>query len=120
MDLEVTMNRIKHIAAAAAVGTAVLVPATAAVAFAEPYPWHGPSEGASQPLQKTKAQIEYEERLQLENVSGTGNAPPASDPVADASEFPWNTVGLVALGAGALVAGGVVVVRRSHREPRPA
>ena len=112
------MNRIKHIATTAAVGTAVLVPATAAVAFAEPYPWHGPSEGASQPLQKTKAQIEYEERLQLENESGTGKVPPASIPVADA--FPWNTVVLVALGTSALVAGGVAVARRSHREPRLA
>jgi hypothetical protein len=114
------VNRIKHIATTAAVGTAVLVPAIAAVAFAEPYPWHGPSEGASQPLQKTKAQIEYEERLQLGPLPGTGNEEPLSQPTADATGFPWDTVGLVALGAGALVAGGVVVVRRSHREPRPA
>ncbi|HET6920684.1 MAG TPA: hypothetical protein VFI46_14640 [Jiangellaceae bacterium] len=114
------MNRIKHIAATAAVGTAVLVPATAAVAFAEPYPWHGPSEGASQPLQKTKAQIEYEERLQLGPLPGTGNEEPPSQPTADATGIPWETVGLAALGAGVLAAGGIVVARRSHRQPRPA
>jgi hypothetical protein len=108
------MNRIQRIAAAAAVSATAILPATLATAYAEPYPWHGPGDTASQPMSKTKAQIEYEERLQL----------PASEPTtseADVASFPWDTVGLAALGAGILTASGLVVLaRRSHREPRPA
>jgi hypothetical protein len=116
------MNRIQRIAAAAAISTAALAPVTAAVAYAEPYPWHNPNGDSSQPSgpAKTKAQIEYEERLQLGPLPGTGNEEPPSQPTSDATGFPWETVGLAALGAGVLAAGGVVVARRSHREPRPA
>ena len=70
------MNRIQRIAAAAAISAAVIAPATIGPAFAEPYPWHAPSEGASQPSglpnpgqapvdRVNKAQVEYHERLQL-------------------------------------------------------
>jgi hypothetical protein len=114
------MNCIQRIAAAATVSAVVVAPATIGPAFAEPYPWHGPSEGASQPLQKTKAQIEYEERLRLQEQSGTGNEEPQSQLTADAAGFPWDTVGLAALGAGILTAGGVVVARRIHHEPSRA
>ena len=58
------MNRIQRIAAAAAISAAVLAPATIAPAFAEPYPGHK-SDSASGAT-KTKAQIEYEERLRLD------------------------------------------------------
>jgi hypothetical protein len=114
------VNRIKHIAAAAAISAAVLAPVTIAPAFAEPYPGHK-SDSASGAT-KTKAQIEYEERLRLDQGPGPGNEGPASAPTAtdaDGTGFPWEIVGLTALGAGALAAGGVAVARHV-REPRPA
>ena len=116
LDLEVTVNRIQRIAAAAAVSTAVLAPATAAVAFAKPYPWHK-SDSASG-VTKPKAQIDYEERLQQEQ-SGPGSELP-SGTSGDATGFPWDTVGLAALGAGVIATGGAIVVRRSHRVPTHA
>jgi hypothetical protein len=116
------MNRIQRIAAAAVVSTVVLTPATAAVAFAEPRPWHNPNGETSESggLTKTKAQIEYEERLQLANESGTGNDNSGSESAVDPTSFPWETVGLAALGAGILATGGAVVARRHSREPHPA
>lgn len=107
------MNRIQQVAAAAAVGTAVLVPATATLANAEPYPWHNSDDPRSAVVNPSKAQIEHEELL-----------PPGPEvlPVqaaAGESGFPWETVGLVTLGVGAVAAGGVAVARR-RREPRLA
>jgi hypothetical protein len=117
------MNHIRRIAAGTVLGTALLVPATIGQALAEPYPWHdsGDSQPAGQP--KTKAQIEYEERLQMATGSGLGDANPDAEPAAteaDTAGFPWNTVGLAALGAGVLAAGGVALARRARREPHPA
>jgi hypothetical protein len=107
------MNLIQRIAAAAAVSAAAIAPATSA--FAEPYPWHE-NPGAAQPT-KPKAQVEYEERLRMNEL----RPEPFDDASAsDVTGFPWDTVGLAALGAGALAAGGAAVVRRSHRVPRHA
>jgi hypothetical protein len=107
------MNRIQRIAAAAAVGTAVLVPATAVLANAEPYPWHNSDDSRSAVVNPPKAQIEHEELLP------PGPEAPPVQPAADESGFPWETVGLLTLGVGAVAAGGVAVARR-RREPRLA
>ena len=53
---------------------------------------------------KTEAQIEYEERLQLEQ-SGPG---PESDAGGDATGLSWDNVGLAVLGPGALATGGAI------------
>ena len=107
------MNRIQRIATATAVGTAVLVPATAALAKAEPYPWHKSDDSRSAVVNPPKAQIEHEELLQ------PGPEAPPVQPAPDESGFPWETVGLLTLGVGAVAAGGVAVARR-RREPRLA
>jgi hypothetical protein len=107
------MNRIQRIAAAAAVGTAVLVPATAAMAGAEPYPWHNSDDTRSSVVNLPKAQIERDE------LSLPGPQDPVVQPAADESGFPWDTVGLLTLGVGAVAAGGVAGARR-RREPRLA
>jgi hypothetical protein len=106
------MNRFQRVVAATALGAAVVAPATPA--FAEPYSWHG-SDSAPAAI-KSKAQIEYEEGLRLQQESGTGNTASDTSVTPEAASFPWETLGLAALGAGALAAGGVVLVRRSNRE----
>lgn len=117
--LEVMMNRIQRIAAAAAVSTAVLAPATAAMAYAEPRPWHETGDSRSAVVNPPKAQIEHQELLRLRQQSESVDEP-ASSVASEATGFPWETVGLAALGAGALAAGGVMLARRPRREPRPA
>jgi hypothetical protein len=107
------MNRIQRIAAAAAVGTAVLVPATAAMAGAEPYPWHNSDDTRSSVVNLPKAQIERDELLP------PGPEAPPVQPASNESGFPWDTVGLLTLGVGAVAVGGVAVARR-RREPRLA
>ncbi|HEX2360853.1 MAG TPA: hypothetical protein VHI11_02150 [Jiangellaceae bacterium] len=113
------MNRIQRIAAAAAVSTAVLAPATAAMAYAEPYPWHYTGDSRSAVVNPPKAQIEHQELLRLRQQSESVDEP-ASSVASEATGFTWETVGLAALGAGALAAGGVMLARRPRREPRPA
>jgi hypothetical protein len=116
------MNRIKRIAAAAAVGTAVLAPTTLALAPAYARPVAGDSApGAAQPtaVTKTKAQLEYEERLRMEpQPPGLDSGTPNQD--EDVTGFPRDTVALAALGAGTVAAAGVIVARRRQSAPRTA
>jgi len=122
------MNRIQRITAAAALGTAVLAPTAAAVAYAEPYPGHQ-SEGTSQPaglskskaqieheellgLSKSKAQIEHEELLGLREQSSVVDEPAAT--TTDAT-IPWDVVGLAVFVGAALAAGAVVGIRHVQR-----
>lgn len=117
MDREVIMNRIQRIAAAAIVSGAALVPATLAPAHAEPYPWHQPADTSQRADLSTKAQIEHEERLR--EGSG-GHGPDVAETTPDSSTFPWDIVGLAALGAGTLAAAGAVVARQYSRTPSRA
>ena len=136
------MNRIRRIAAAAAVSTAVLTPVTAVGAYAEPTgpacqgwcPYTGPSALTQDqtPLLLRREQQQYMQvpvdeqpplRQEQQYVQQQRWAYPADEaPVSDATTglSPWETVGLAALGAGVLAGGGVVFVRRYHDEPRPA
>lgn len=111
------MNRIQRIAAAAAVSAAVFAPATAALAYAEPYPWHEQSDSQPAGVTKPKAQIEHEELLRRRQQSESVGEQPDSPAASDATGFPWETIGLAALGGGVLAAGGVAVARRFHHEP---
>src|SRR5215207_8936995 len=107
------MNRIQRITAAAALGTAVLAPTAAAVAYAEPYPGHQ-SEGTSQllGLSTSKAQIEHEELLGLREQSSVVDEPAAT--TTDAT-IPWDVVGLAVFVGAALAAGAVVGIRHVQR-----
>jgi hypothetical protein len=119
------MNRIQRIAAAAAISTAVIAPATAAVAYAGPI---APTQDQTEQLLRQEQQYVQEpvdeqllrqeqgymqERHWTEPVDG----PSASDATTG---LRWEKVGLAAFGVGVLAAGGVVLVRRYHHEPRPA
>jgi hypothetical protein len=135
------MNRIQRIAAAAAISTAVIAPATGAVAYAGPI---APTQDQTEQLLRQEQQYMQEpvdEQL-LRQEQGYMQEPvdeqllrqeqgymqeqqwpePVDGPSAsDATTgLRWETVGLAALGAGVLAAGGVVLVRRYHHEPRPA
>ena len=101
------MNRIKRIAAATAVSTAGLIPFAAAVASAEP-------TQAEQPLRQEQQYTQ--EQVHRPHLGGRLNAASAS---ALTTSSPWDTVGLSALGAAVLAAGGVVLVRQNHHEPHP-
>jgi hypothetical protein len=121
------MNRIQRIAAAAAVSTAVLAPVTLAVApaYADPT---APTQAQIEQLLSQEQQYMQEpvdeELLRQEQQYMQKRQWP--EPVEETSGpgattgFPWETVGLAALGAGVLATGGVVLVRRYHHEPRPA
>jgi hypothetical protein len=135
------MNRIRRIAAAAAVSTAVFTPLTAVVASAEPTPpacrgWCPYAESSAQTRDQTKQLLRQEQqqymqqpvdeqpllRQEQQYTQQQKWAEPADEaPVADATTglSPWETVGLAALGAGVLAAGGVVLVRQYHHEPHP-
>jgi hypothetical protein len=135
------MNRIRRIAAAAAVTTAVLTPVTAAGAYAEPTapacrgwcPYAAPStltqDQTEQLLRQEQQQYMQQPvdeqpplRQEQQYMQQQKWAEPADEaPVADATTglSLWETVGLAALGAGVVAGGGVVLVRKYH-EPRPA
>ena len=115
------MNRMQRVASAAAVSTAALVPASSGFAFAEPYPWHA-HDGSTAQCTGTRAQVEHCERvsMHLDQPPVVDDNSVSSQPEPASPGFPWETVGLTALGAGALAAGGVVLLRRSQRAPRPA
>jgi hypothetical protein len=134
------MNRIRRIAAAAAVSTAVLTPLTAAVASADPtpqacrgwcpYPYAEPFAQTQEQLLRQEQQQYMQQpvdeqpslRQEQQYTQQQKWAEPADEaPVADATTglSPWETVGLAALGAGVLAAGGVVLVRQYHHEPHP-
>ena len=136
------MNRIRRIAAAAAVSAAVLTPVTAAGAYAEPTapacrgwcPYAGPSALMQDqiPLLLRREQQQFMQmpedlappllQEQQYMLQQRWAYPPDEAPVADATAglSPWETVVLAALGAGVLARGGVVLVRRYRHEPRPA
>jgi hypothetical protein len=122
------MNRIQRIAAAAAISTAVLAPATAAVApaYAKPYEVDlAPASTQAQTEQLLRQEQQYmqeavdeellreeqqymQERLWPEPVGETSDS-------GDTTGFPWDTVTLATLGTAALAAGGaVIIVRRRH------
>jgi hypothetical protein len=121
------MNRIQRIAAAAAVGTALLTPATAAIAFADE-----PTEAEIEQSLRQERQYMHEygpsdeqllrhEKQYMQQRTWPGPAVDETSGSEATAGFPWQTVGLATLGATALAAGGaVVVVRRNHRVPRHA
>jgi hypothetical protein len=113
-----TMNRIQRIAAAAAVGAAVVVPTTATItpAFARPYE----DPGTTQPSGLTKAQIEHEELLRLNEQSSVADEQSTSQSTSDSTSIPWDVVGLAAFAGAALGAGTVVGVRYIQRVPKHA
>ena len=117
------MNRIKRIAAATAVSTAGLIPFAAAVASAEPTQaeplLRQEQQYMQQPVdeQLLRQEQQYmQEQVHRPHLGGRLNAASAS---ALTSSSPWETVGLSALGAAVLAAGGVVLVRQYHHEPHP-
>jgi hypothetical protein len=116
------MNRIKRIAAATAISTAVLIPVAAAVADAEPTA-QTQAEQLLRQEQRYMQQPVDEQLLRQEQQYIQEQTWPEPADEASASEtttgFPWETVGLSALGAGVLAAGGVVLVRQYHHEPHP-
>ena len=136
------MNRIRRIAAAAAVSTAVLTPVTAVGAYAGPTvpacrgwcPYAGPSALTQDQIplllrrEQQYMQVPVDEppplRQEQQYMQQQRWAYPADEaaPVSDATTglSPWEAVGLAALGAGVLAGGGVVLVRRYHHEPHPA
>ena len=108
------MNKIHRFAVICA---GLMVPGAALMtpAFAEPYPWHE-SHGTAQSdaLVKSKAQIEHEELLRL--VQRSSAADEDSNAVStDDTTFPWESIGLIALGAGLVTAGSAAVARRHQR-----
>ena len=111
------MNKIHRFAAVSAACVALTAPGVALMtpAFAEPYPWHDPRGTATGfSLAMPKAQIEHEELLRMgQQSSPVDEHSTAASP--DGTAFPWETVGLVALGAVALTAGGAAVARRYQR-----
>jgi len=122
------MNRIQRIAAAAAVSTAVLAPATAAMAYAEPI---APTQDQTEQLLRLEQQYMQESepadeellRQEQQYMQDRQWAEPAAESSGSdnaATSFPWDTVGFVTLGAAALAAGSVIVVRRGHRVPKHA
>ena len=101
------MNRMKRIAAATAVSTAGLIPFAAAVASAEP----------TQAEQLLRQEQQYtQEQVHRSHLGGRLNAASGS---ALTTSSPWETVGLSALGAAVLAAGGVVRARQYRHEPHP-
>lgn len=111
------MNKIHRFATASVVCAGLMVPGATLItpAFAEPYPWHEPHGAVqSDALVKPKTQIEHEELLKM----GKRSSPADQDSNAvstDDTAFPWESIGLIALGAGVLTAGSAAVARRHQR-----
>ena len=122
------MNRIQRIAAVAAISTAVLAPATTAVApaYAKPYEEDlAPASTQPQTEQLLRQERQYmqqpvdEELLKQEQRYMQVQQWPEPDgetsDSGDTTGFPWDTVALASFGAAALAAGGaVIIVRRRH------
>lgn len=68
----------------------------------------------------SKAQIEYEERLRLEQQSSGTDDETSGTPSAADTSVPWDTVGLTAFAGAAVGAGIVIVVRHVTRVPKQA
>ncbi|HEY9378350.1 MAG TPA: hypothetical protein VIQ02_14810 [Jiangellaceae bacterium] len=130
------MNRIKRIAAAAALGAAVLPPAVAAIAYAgtatearmdqsihreQQYMLYRQRQDM-QEFRPSDEQLLRQEQLYMQDQQWPEPATvdDASDAATAAAGFSWETAGFMTLGAVALAAGSAIVVRRSHRAPKHA
>jgi hypothetical protein len=117
------MNRIKRIAATAAISAAVLSPAAAAIAYAD-----APTQAEmDQTIHREQQYMLYRQQQYMQEFGPSDEQRPesatvdvASDAATATAGFPWETVGIMTLGAAAVATGSVIVGRRIHRTPKHA